>query len=130
MENPVEIQRKYYAETASKYDEMHVSELVDVEHISSLHHLSAIISIHKIKSVLDIGSGTGRTILFFKDKHPELKIVGIEPVKELREQGHAKGIPENELVDGDGYNLNYKNGEFDLVCEVAVLHHVEKPEKL
>lgn len=59
--NEDEVQRQYYADTASKHHEMHVRE--NDEHsfalawwmISSLDYLA-------IESVLDIGSGTGRVI--------------------------------------------------------------------
>lgn len=47
-------------------------------------------------------------------------MLGIEPVKELRQIGYASGLAENELVEGDAYHLNYFDGQFDLVSEFAV----------
>ncbi|HEV8513910.1 MAG TPA: class I SAM-dependent methyltransferase [Cyclobacteriaceae bacterium] len=122
-----EIQKKYYAETASEYDKMHI-EGADEEHVFSLHLLLTFIKRYNIKSILDVGAGTGRTINFIRNNCPEVKIIGIEPVEELRLQGHKKGISKDILIDGDGNKIKYENGEFDLVCEFGVLHHVRYPE--
>lgn len=48
----------------------------------------------------------------------------------MREQGYKKGIPLEDLIDGDAYQLPLADNSFDLVCEFAVLHHVKKPEKV
>jgi ubiquinone/menaquinone biosynthesis C-methylase UbiE len=123
------IQAEYYQRTAEGYDELHVSQ-TDNDHTKALYILSSYISYYNIKSILDIGSGTGRTLLYLKEKYPNIRVVGVEPVKELREQGYKKGLSENELMDGNGYQLFFKNGEFDLVCEFGVLHHVRHPHKV
>lgn len=127
--SPEKIQEQYYRQTAEKYDTMHVLH-TDEEHALALSVLSAYIGYYKIRSVLDIGAGTGRTLLYLKEKHPDLKAVGIEPVKELREQGYKKGLTEQELMDGDGNRLPFQAGDFDLVCEFGVLHHVRHPQKV
>ena len=56
----IETQWRYYAETASIYDSMHVDE--KDEHFFALSFLVGAIDYLDIKSVLDIGSGTGRVI--------------------------------------------------------------------
>lgn len=122
----VETQRRYYAETAEKYDELHIDE--KDEHSFALSLLTASLDYLDIRSILDIGSGTGRVISHIKKHRPDIRVVGIEPVKELREIGYAKGLLEEELVDGDATNLQFGPSEFDLVCEFAVLHHIHKPE--
>jgi ubiquinone/menaquinone biosynthesis C-methylase UbiE len=33
----------------------------------------------------------------------------------------------DELIDGDATNLKFATGEFDLVCEFGVLHHIRNP---
>lgn len=121
-----EIQRRYYAETSHKYNEMHVDS--KGEHEFALALLSATIDHLEAKSVLDLGSGTGRAIAFLKQKHPRLKVVGLEPVKELREVGYQNGISREELIDGSGLELPFGEGEFDIVCEFGVLHHVKTPD--
>lgn len=122
----VSLQRKYYADTAAKYDAMQISD--QDEHQFALAILSAIIEYHGIKSVLDVGSGTGRALRYLKARHPGVRFVGIEPVEALRNIGHDAGLSPEELKDGDVNALAASDGEFDLVCEFAVLHHVPKPE--
>lgn len=121
----VEIQRNYYSQTATSYDGLHLEQ--DKEHTLGLHLLASYIEFYNIQSVLDIGAGTGRTIIWLKQRFPRLVVKGIEPVSALREQGYAKGISTEDLLDGNAYELEFPVNSFDLVCEFAVLHHVKKP---
>jgi SAM-dependent methyltransferase len=106
---------------------MHVGDFSQGDHGMALMLLTAIINKYEIRSVLDIGAGTGRTIDYLANKHPDIEIKGVEPVKELREQAYKKGIKKEMLVDGDGSKLDFADGAFDIVCEFGVLHHVAKP---
>jgi SAM-dependent methyltransferase len=126
-EDEVSLQRKYYADNAAKYDAMQISE--HDEHQLALAILSAMIDYHRIKSVLDVGSGTGRALRYLKARHPGVRFVGIEPVEALRQIGHDAGLSPEELKDGDVRSLVFADGEFDLVCEFAVLHHVPQPTR-
>lgn len=121
-----ETQRKYYAETAMRYDEMHLD---DDEHTFALSFMLSMLDRLKVRSVLDIGSGTGRAPLFIKQRRPDIRIVGIEPVEELRKLGYQNGLTESELIAGDATRLDFANEEFDLVCEFGMLHHIKHPEK-
>jgi SAM-dependent methyltransferase len=122
----VEIQRRHFADNASKFDDRHIHKN-DTHHFA-LSWMLAAIDYLEINSILDIGSGTGRVIAFVKEKRPDIRILGVEPVKELREVGYGKGISRNELIAGDATNLQFSHGEFDLVCECGVLHHIKTPE--
>lgn len=126
MNDEVKIQQEYYSQTAEKYDETHISERG--EHAFALSFMVSVIDYFEIRSVLDIGSGTGRVLRKLKQVKPELRIVGVEPVKELREIGYSNGLSDKELIAGDGTDLAFGSGEFDLVCEFGVLHHVKHPE--
>lgn len=123
----IQIQRRYYAETAHKYNDMHVNERD--EHFFSLSFMVACLEYFGIQSVLDIGSGTGRALSYIIKRRPDIGVVGVEPVRELREIGHSHGIPKDVLIEGDATRLLFENGEFDLVCEFGVLHHIKNPEK-
>lgn len=123
--NEIEIQRQYYERTAAQYDDMHLHR--DDEQYFALSYLIGMIEFLQVKSILDIGSGTGRVIRDLKRSHPQLRIVGIEPVKALREIGYSQGLATDELVAGDGNSLQYQPGDFDLVCAFGVLHHIRNP---
>jgi ubiquinone/menaquinone biosynthesis C-methylase UbiE len=126
--NEVEIQRQYYAATSADYDSMHFND--KDEHYFALRFLEGVIDFYEIKSILDLGAGTGRVAQYLKIKKPNLKIVSIEPVRELREIGHHKGLSKEELIDGDATQIEFGDSEFDLVCEFGVLHHIKTPEKV
>ena len=123
-----EIQQEYYAESAHRYNEMHGRQ--KDEHYLALALLMATVDYFEIESILDIGSGTGRAVGYVKEKCPGMKIVGIESVKELREVGYQNGLSREDLKEGNALNLDFQDGEFDMVCEFGVLHHVKSPERV
>ncbi|MGD1921622.1 MAG: class I SAM-dependent methyltransferase [Pleurocapsa sp.] len=123
----IKIQREYYTQTAQEYDSVHVNE--SDEHFFALSFMLSTLDNLNIKSILDVGSGTGRTIKYIKEHRPDIKILGIEPVAELRDVAYSHGIGEKELIFGDATNLSFQDNEFDLVCEFGVLHHIKEPQQ-
>lgn len=123
----IQIQRSYYADTAAAYNSMHVDE--GDEHFLALALMVGALDYLRVRSILDIGSGTGRVLSYIKRCRPDLRIIGIEPVKELREIGHASGLSQEELLDGDATDLQFGASDFDLVCEFGVLHHIRNPDR-
>lgn len=124
----IELQRDYYSRTAGVYEELHVRG--GDEHFFALAWLASLIGHYGYRSILDVGSGTGRGLLYLKTMFPELKVVGIEPSPALREIGHDKGLSQEELVEGDALSMAFASGSFDLVCEFGVLHHVKYPRQM
>jgi SAM-dependent methyltransferase len=120
--NEVELQAAYYARTADAYDGTHVHE--QDEHNFALYWLSSLIEHFTVKSVLDIGSGTGRVPLFLSRHHPLVRVVGVEPVAELRRKGYEKGLLKEQLITGDATNLPFTANSYDMVCEFGALHHI------
>lgn len=123
----VSLQRDYYARTAELYEGMHISPR-DPHHFA-MQLLMASLDHFAIGSVLDIGSGTGRAISYMKKRRPGIKVVGIEPVEELRRIGYRHGLSEQDLVAGNALEIEFEDNAFDLCCEFGVLHHIRTPEK-
>jgi ubiquinone/menaquinone biosynthesis C-methylase UbiE len=117
-----EQQQDYYAETAPTYESMHVRP--GDEHFVALEYAAALLHVVRAKSVLDIGSGTGRAIRFLRQRCPDLKVEGIEPVGELREQAQGLGTV---LHEASGEDIPFHDRSFDVVMSFGVLHHVPDP---
>jgi ubiquinone/menaquinone biosynthesis C-methylase UbiE len=120
------IQREYYASTAPHYDAMHISE--DDEHGVALRYVSALMREFELHSVLDVGTGTGRAIMYLRRAHPGAFVVGVEPVASLLARASAKTeVNGASLASASGYQLPFGDASFDVVCQFGVLHHVKEP---
>jgi ubiquinone/menaquinone biosynthesis C-methylase UbiE len=117
------LQRKYYSDTASSYDDVHVSETD--EHGIALTWLSSLIGLYKFNTLLDVGCGTGRCARTLKRAGLPLTIVGIEPVKALRDIARQHGLHDTEIRDGDALALPFDDGSFDIVSAFGILHHIK-----
>ena len=122
----ITLQREYYRQTAAGYDEAHVK--TGDEHYFALSFMLGVLDGFGIQSVLDVGSGTGRVPQRIKQLRPDIHMVGIEPVDEMRAIGHAAGLSPDTLIPGDVMNLQFPDCAFDLVCAFGVLHHVPRPQ--
>jgi ubiquinone/menaquinone biosynthesis C-methylase UbiE len=121
---PEQLQAEYYTQTAGHYDEMHVADPWD-EHYRALQIIHSVSDMLGLETLLDVGAGTGRAVLFLRDKGKEVR--GVEPVEALIKQATAKGLPENTILCGDGRSLPFDDQSFDAVLECGVLHHVAQP---
>ena len=126
--NEVEKQREYYKDTAGTYDDSFCNDQND-EHYIAAATLSGFLNHYGIRSVLDVGCGTGRTILYLQSRHPDVSFIGIEPVRELREEAIRKGIDSSKIIEGNALDLNFRDSEFDCVTMSGVLHHLPDPEQ-
>ena len=124
----IRLQREYYRDTAESYDSLHVGE--GDSHFFALSLLVGVIEHFGLESVVDLGSGTGRAVQFLVERKPSLKVVGVEPVEELRNIGYRKGIRPEQLIAGDANALPFPDASFDVVCSFALLHHVRYPSRI
>jgi SAM-dependent methyltransferase len=122
----VQIQRRYYTETAASYDTMHAQESVDSPYCLAL--LSGVLRTLKIQSLLDVGSATGRGLREFGAALPGTLVCGVEPVAALVQQGVAAGVTKSvSLLQASGDALPFPDASFDAVSEFSILHHVPNP---
>lgn len=122
----VELQRKYYTDTAARYEQMHEHEGSGDALGNQFVH--AILRMIGPQSILDVGTATGRGLREWKEILPGAFVCGVEPVTALLEQAAANGKNAGvSVVQGSGTTLPFADSSFDVVCEFAVLHHVANP---
>ncbi len=122
----VDLQRDYYRSTAADYDAGHIS-VNEPEHDFALAWLKGMAVDLDLKSFLDVGAGTGRGMLQLQLQFPTARVAGIEPVAELRQKAHEKGVSPSALIDGDACRIPFADGEFDCVLALGVMHHLPAP---
>jgi ubiquinone/menaquinone biosynthesis C-methylase UbiE len=123
-------QRKYYTETASRYDAMHAHEAVDDDD-ACMEMLFSFLRTLEVRSLLDVGSATGRGLPRLAEGVPNALICGVEPVKALIHQGISSGVNRGlPLLQASGDALPFANKSFDAVCEFGILHHVPEPARV
>ena len=120
----VTLQQKFFSAMAPCYDSIHAT---DDEHGFALSWLEAHIEFFGFQSYLEIGAGTGRALAHLHSRLPQIVCLGIEPVRGMREQGYARGLSREILIEGDAYHLQFPDSSFDVVSEFAILHHVKNP---
>ncbi|AFZ44939.1 Methyltransferase type 11 [Halothece sp. PCC 7418] len=118
--------KDYYRQTASNYDQMQVHQ--DDEHHNALKILLGYALDQELTSILDVGTGTGRALLYLKEYIPNLDYRGIELIPELRDIALDKGLDPARIDIGDGRKLPYADNSFEIVTAFGVLHHSNCPE--
>lgn len=120
-------QRRYYAETAEHYDEMHSF----AEHRVALWQVAAFVKALGARTLLDTGCGTGLAMRYLAGAVPGLIVHGNDPSDPLLQVAQRRfGVPANQLDCADSTNLPYEDRAFDVVIETAVLHHVPEPDRV
>ncbi|MDQ6670032.1 MAG: class I SAM-dependent methyltransferase [Chloroflexota bacterium] len=126
MRDQARLQRDHYTATARDYDALHVSE--GDEHSVALRYASAIMREFELHSLLDVGTGTGRAVGYFRRMHAGALVVGVEPVLALLARARVKpDIAGAHLASASGYCLPFRSASFDAVCQFGILHHVKDP---
>jgi ubiquinone/menaquinone biosynthesis C-methylase UbiE len=124
--NPVAIQRKYYTDTAARYDSMHAHEGGTDASITKFMY--ALARMLEIRSFLDVGTATGTAMRDIKEALPGTFVCGVEPVAALvRQAAHNGNITGGSIVQATGEALPFPDASFDAVCEFATLHHAANP---
>jgi SAM-dependent methyltransferase len=124
--SPEQLQHDFYTATATSYDAEFARE--GDPHFVALELISALIHGFDYQSVLDVGAGTGRGVRFLAERHEELEVRGVEPVRAMIEQAErVSGVAPGSIVEASGEALPFEDDSFDAVCELGILHHVADP---
>lgn len=71
--------------------------------------------------VLEVGPGNGRSIKFFKQYNPNLKISALEISKNMCEI-IRKNNPDIKIINANILDYSFKNQRFDIIQMIAVIH--------
>ncbi len=118
--------RDYYTRTADVYDQLHTQ--TPDEHHRAIEFITQFAPLWGLGSILDLGCGTGRGVLGFQSRLEQVRVVGVEPVFALLQQGVAKhGLNRADIACADGLRLPLADASVDAACCFGVLHHVPDP---
>lgn len=123
----VAFQRSYYSRTAGDYDRLQCPPEEMQSYDLSVRMLLAWMPVLNASSILDVGAGTGRLQRQAKELGSTHRILGVEPVEELRRIGHEHGIPPDQLIAGDATRLDFPDKSFDVVTAFSLMHHLPNP---
>ncbi len=117
MMNYKQLTRRFYDESAKQFEELTQNYLTDY----ILRDARLFIENLNEKYVLDLGSGTGRDALFFKEN--DLRVVCVDLSKVMAKMCRNKGL---DAFVMDVENLGFKDNSFDGVWAYTSLLHMPK----
>src|SRR5262245_46378221 len=80
-------------------------------------------------TLLDAGCGTGNLLMAIRQRHPSIKVYGIDFSEAMLKRARAKS-PDGQFLPGDlNAELPYADKSFDVVTCVNVLYAVANPER-
>jgi ubiquinone/menaquinone biosynthesis C-methylase UbiE len=127
LEEAVAIQRRYYSETAAKYEQMHAHE--GDESAFNARFIEALLQMLGAESVLGVGTATGYRLQDLRNALPNAFLCGVEPVDALLGIARRNDVlSSGALIRGTGLALPFADKSFAVVCEFAILHHVQQPD--
>jgi ubiquinone/menaquinone biosynthesis C-methylase UbiE len=129
LDEAVAIQRRYYTETATKYDAMHADEAGNDSRVMKI--ICSLVQMVQPHTLLEVGSGTGSGISYLRERIPSLSVFGVEPVQALIEQAVLSAkVPQGITLQGIGEALAFGDASVDVVCSFGILHHMREPNRV
>lgn len=74
--------------------------------------------------VLDLACGTGGLLAALGARHPGLGLFGLDLSPDMLARARA-AVPGAALVEGDATAPPFRDGAFDVVCALNLLHHLD-----
>lgn len=116
----------YYDATAAGYDALHSTE-TNPEHTSAMELGWPLFG--EVSSVLDVGSGTGRSLIWLRNQNSHLRLSGIEPSQGMIELAR-RNLPDVEFTHGKGEAMPYATGSVDVAIATGIMHHADHPARV
>ena len=88
--------------------------------------LVALLAASAASRVLDVGTGTGVAAAAAREANPDAVVVGVDRSVPMLRLARARGV--ERLAAVDAIDLPFRDGTFDAVSLVFVLHLVTRPE--
>jgi SAM-dependent methyltransferase len=95
--------------------------------VARLHAL--FVAANPVSRVLEIGVGEGFLSGYLSERFPEKHFTGVD-LDPAKLAGLRRLFPRIETHVGDGYDLSFLPGQYDLVICAEVLEHVQEPLRL
>src|SRR6266478_1854771 len=89
---------EYYDATAGGYDDLHSAQ-TNPEHTRAMEFGWPLFG--DVTSVLDVGSGTGRSLVWLRNRNKDLRLLGIEPSQGMLDIA-KQNLPAAEFRQGHG----------------------------
>jgi len=120
---------RYYASTATKYNEWHADLSIDESHNFAVARLLELLKKNGHKTVLDVCCGTGRAMKACLEAGFDAR--GVDVSQELINEGIKQwGLPKDRFTCADATKLPFPDGHFDASCILGALHHCAIPENI
>jgi len=121
-------------ELKEKYDSQYSDNTEEWRKIGAVGKVQNIIDLTKdlkINNIIDIGAGDGNVLSLLSENNYCSELTAVEISDSAILQIKKKEIPGLiEIKQFDGYNLPFKDKQFDLAICSHVIEHVEHPRKL
>jgi len=93
-----------------------------------LAEVSRLVGERRPGCVLEVGCGEGLVMRYLRERHPGLRVDGVELDPEALGRARARN-PASRLIQGDACALGVRSGAYDLVLCLEVLEHLAEPER-
>lgn len=124
LDRPVEEIGEFFKKRSEGYDKMRLEKFND-EYREIIEFLP-----DTFETLLDIGCGSGFEFNYIFQKHPNIKVTGIDICREMLDIFERNFKNKNiELIEADYFLYPFEKTQYDVVLSVQSLHHFEFEKK-